>query len=231
MYKSILFFGRKWLWPEHDTKLLQVNDWVKDVDIALKHCQGNRVVVQAGGACGIWPAYLASRFETVLTFEPDPINFRCLTRNVRDETNVIAFQAALGDRCSAIGLENPPSEVGNAGTWYVKPGKVGMIPMLPLDAVTACQAVDLMCLDVEGLETLVLKGATETIENNLPVIMLEDKVLPQNDELGTYKGEAVEWLKKKYQYRVVDEVHRDIVMAPPGRDSIRNQKSPLKLVG
>jgi len=230
MYKSILFFGRKWLWPEHDTKLLQVNDWVRDVDIALNYCQAFRTVVQAGGACGIWPSYLSSRFETVITFEPDPINFRCLTRNTRDETNVIAFQAALGDKCSAIALENPPSEDGNAGTWYVKPGKHGVIPMLPLDTVTACQEVDLICLDVEGLETQVLKGARQTIENCLPIIMLEDKILPQNDELGTFKGEAVEWLRKEYNYRIVQEVHRDIILEPPTR-ATANQRSPLKLVG
>lgn len=213
-YKSILYAGRKWTWPADDTKLMAVNDWVRDVDAIHPYLEDTRTAVQAGGACGVWPAYLAPRFDTVITFEPHPVNFRCLVENNVRAENVICIQAALGAHRGVCALDNPPSEIGNCGTYYVKPGIAGNIPVMTIDEVCTSYDVDLIALDVEGFEIYALQGADLTITIHQPVIMLEDKELPQMAEIKTKKGDAVEYLKQVHDYKVVAEVHRDVIMVP-----------------
>jgi hypothetical protein len=37
-----------------------------------------RTCIQAGGCFGVWPVYFSSMFESVITFEPEPVNYKCL---------------------------------------------------------------------------------------------------------------------------------------------------------
>jgi hypothetical protein len=80
-FKTITRRGRDWLWPAYDTELIKVFDQVDDIDKILEYCPNRRVAIQAGGACGVWPWRLAQEFETVITFEPDWVNFQCLSVN------------------------------------------------------------------------------------------------------------------------------------------------------
>jgi hypothetical protein len=84
------------LWPADDVECLRAaRAQVADLEMVYPYCKGFKVAVQAGGNCGVWPAALSKRFEFVYTFEPDPVNFRCLCANAPYE-NVYKFNAALG---------------------------------------------------------------------------------------------------------------------------------------
>lgn len=195
------------LWPEADRDCAAVVfDTAPDLEIALGLCKGRRVVVQAGGNCGVWPRYLATRFETVYTFEPDPANFTALAFNTAEFPNVIRTQAGLGHWPEQVELVR---EAANCGAHYVAEDRLGSLPIVRLDDFRLCDC-DLVVLDVEGYEPRAIKGALLTIGRFKPVVVVEDKGL--SVKYGSPIG-TVEKMLAPYGYTVAARVHRDVVLA------------------
>lgn len=194
-------------WPADDDWCWRViHEEVAELDDVLARVPGRRLAVQAGGNVGVWAARLAQVFETVLTFEPVAVNYACLLRNV--PANVRPQQAGLGDRAGTLGLSLVP---GNAGAhWLVGRGDVPVITIDSLD-LPAC---DFLCLDIEGMEPLALRGAEQTIRRHHPVIQIEEKGLSQK-YYGIGAGKAERWLRK-LGYRVVHRVRKDLVLVYRG---------------
>lgn len=145
---------------------------LKNFEASLALCQARRVAVQAGGNVGIWPKWLAARFEQVYTFEPDPMNFRCLELNC-PEANLVRLNAAVGAAAGGVktmlgGWKNKLNCGGN----YVLPG--GSTPVIRIDDLEL-DCVDLIELDVEGYEYFAVQGAIETITRCRPIVQIEDK--------------------------------------------------------
>ena len=130
-----------------------------------------RTMVQAGGNCGLTVRQFVEKFETIYTFEPDPLNFYCLNLNLPYE-NVLKFQACLGQDRKLVKLDNQFPQ--DCGAIHVSPNdQIGAkIPTLMIDdlGLTDC---DLICLDVEGYEYNVLLGAVNTLKNYKPLLCLE----------------------------------------------------------
>ena len=194
------------LWPATDRSCAAVVfDTVPDMDHALKHCRGFDLVVQAGGNMGVWALALASKFGRVITFEPDPMNFRALVHNTSTAPNILSLPCALGDASGEwCDLDR---EEHNSGAHQVKAGNVAPVMMLDDLCLPAC---DMIYLDIEGYETRALIGASQTISRFRPVIAIEDKGL--SERYGTKQGAAEQWLAEKYGYRVVARPHRDVVL-------------------
>lgn len=191
--------------PSYDEKLRLVESQVVDVEHAIRYCRHSDVVVQAGGAYGVWPHYLASRFHTVYTFEPDVQNFPHLVQNTRDQHNVIRWQAALGKHAGFVRILRDDAEINNAGAGYVVDG--GQVPVVALDTLML-PALDLLCLDIEGHELDALHGALRTIRAYRPVVMLECKPLPHM----THDPMAAVELLLDLSYQVRKKVNRDVVL-------------------
>lgn len=200
--KQIDFKGHTFLVPHNDKECHPVvSRQVYDVDKAMQYCEGCDVVVQAGGNMGIWPFYLSEYFRHVYTFEPHPENFFCLVRNCPQE-NIYKFQAGLSDEPACFSMEG---EDTNAGAYQM--GSIGYLPAMRLDAFEL-PALDLLCLDIEGMELKALKGAHRHLQKFAPVIMLEDKGLSM--KYGTQKGEVTKFLKT-LGYELAEEIHRDLI--------------------
>lgn len=216
----IEFDGRKWLWPNIDHKLQQVNDWVNDLTYVLEEMDKARrqrgVVVQAGGACGVWPVALAEIFDEVVTFEPDPLNYYCLETNTIGYYNIDLNHAALGEEAGSVFTKLPPSEMNNVGAYYTMDAtQLGGVTREYLDNIPFVR-LDLLCLDIEGREIEAIRGAYNTIEQHQPFIMIEEKQLPQMGlDIKHKLGEATKWLEKRHGYKVVNKIHRDVILAPP----------------
>lgn len=196
------------LWPATDTECAAVVfDTAVDLDHAMPHVKDRSLCVQAGGNCGVWPRWLADRFDVVFTFEPDHLNFTALAANTHDKPNVIRMQAALGHTPRMIGLER---EAGNCGAHFVS--GAGMVPTIRIDDL-ALPSCGLICLDIEGAEIDALKGAVKTIAANKPVIVIEDKGL--SERFGHKKGDAERWLAGAFGYTVTARPHRDVVLVCP----------------
>lgn len=204
--KSIEYGGQEWVWPAYDEKLLQVNDWAKDIDAIIPFVTDFMVCVQAGGACGIWPYILCQYFNEVYTFEPDPVNFHCLTENLSGLGNVYYENAALGAKSGTCNIQRDQFEQNNCGAGYMVSG--GETPVVTIDSYNL-GACGLIQLDVEGFEVEALLGAERTIKEHRPIIVIEEKMLPhaRGKEL-----KARNYLKS-IGYKEVGRIHRDVVFS------------------
>lgn len=207
MHEGLIQIDGDW-WPKDDKECRPaVMRTYKDADHALALCNKFDVAVQAGGNCGIWPRYLAKKFSTVYTFEPELMNFLALNLNVPDQ-NVIRIQAALGDKARGISMIDAGKNIGAH-----RVGSKGMIPVMRIDdmRLTAC---DLLQLDIEGYEVHALRGAVHTIDNCKPVIMLEDKGHHLKYGLGR---NALNELLETLGYVIHGKINRDVIWVPRER--------------
>lgn len=169
-----------WVWPKNDRGAFGTDgsggwtapgwtDSHKDHLINLFAEKEKKVVVQAGGCCGLYPRLLAEHFEMVYTFEPDKLNFYCLINNCQKD-NIIAINGALGSQHSMVTMS--ALDTGNVGMHRVMQTSKSIIPVFTVDDLALNQC-DLIWLDVEGYEYNVIQGAIHTIEKFKPVIILE----------------------------------------------------------
>lgn len=192
------------LWPAADKECIRfIFESLKDLDDVVKLSGRRRVAVQAGGNCGVWASKLAGLFQRVITFEPDPANFRCLVHNTAAAGNVTAFPAALGEEPGWCDLRG---QATNIGAHTVAAGS--RLPVMSVDDLML-DACDLIYLDIEGSEPLAVKGAWETIKLFHPVIAIEDKGL--SEAFGYARG-AVEEMLAPLGYQVVARPNRDVVL-------------------
>ena len=166
------------------------------------------IAVQAGGNVGGFPIGLIELFDRVITFEPDPLNFRCLQKNLEGHIGIDYYQAALGAREGKCRITDEFTHK-NCGALKVAPG--GDIPITTIDSLHL-PACGLIYLDVEGYEDRALVGATDTIREHRPVIVTENKGL--NDRFpGDLDGsdEFRIWLCAEFGYKLHSRLMRDDV--------------------
>ena len=155
-------------WPRYDRAcwnyMHQYRINPEFLDELMTHVVSTGVMIQAGGNCGQLVRQFSQRFGTVYTFEPDPINFLCLTLNCGD--NVIKTQACVGNERKFVNI----SKGNDSGAIHVSgQGNLHTVIIDDMD-LPAC---DLIQLDIEGYEYFALLGARRTIERYHPLLMLE----------------------------------------------------------
>ena len=182
---------------------------LRDLDrlgLVAGQCKHRRIVVQAGGNWGAWPVRLSATFETVYTFEPEPVNFDCLAANTAGRRNVVRLQAALGARHGCVGIA---TTAGKSGTAHVD-GQ-GVVPVLRVDDLELA-VCDALLLDVEGYEIAALEGARETIDRCRPVLLVEDKGWSERYNSGG-RGSTVAYAQE-LRYKVALSLGKDFLMVP-----------------
>lgn len=200
------FHGFKW--PDiADANVMRYINHAEDMRVALRHTKKRDSVVQAGGHCGIWPLWLAKKFQRVYTFEPNPDNWECLQANCMKELaagKVFAVNACLGEQPTKIAMRvNGKNTGGHKGTM-----DRGDTPVVTIDGL-ALDACDLIVLDVEGMELPALRGARRTIDEFSPVIMLEDRGHGDRHGWGGH-DELFGWLAE-LGYKEKERVAYDVV--------------------
>lgn len=167
---KIVYNVDRWAWRRDDLNLHTYNIFMKEtelLEVVKPYLKGNCVAIQAGGNCGMQVEKFADFFDTVYTFEPDPINFLCLVINL-PYTNVIKMQCCLGSEHRMVSMNTLPDAIGG---FYVNENH-GNIPTLRIDDLNLKQC-DFIQLDVEGYQLFALRGAQETINRFKPVISVE----------------------------------------------------------
>lgn len=177
-----------WHWPFKDRSCWPWLQNEKDIpELMSRYCSQHRTLIQAGGNVGFYVRPYANLFDRVITFEPDRLNFQCLTMNVPNN-NVIKIQACIGDNRNPVSIT---SSTKNIGAYHVAE-KPGLIPTLLIDDFNV-QDCDLLHLDIEGFELFALRGAEETIKRCSPVIAVEwmnhgEKYGAPDSEIEQYLG-------------------------------------------
>ena len=200
MMPAIEGVKKDFFWDANDTGLYgyynninsnsgPVGDWFashKEVIEKIPHNK-RQTVIQAGGAFGMYPILLRNYFQTVHTFEPDPINYNILCKNIQHHkvSNIHSHNIALSlEDCTLIFAQSPES--GNRGTSLVHPQGNTQVDATSIDNINI-ENVDFIWLDIEGYEYEALQGAIKTIRKYSPIIAIErpsEKVFEFLNALG-----------------------------------------------
>ena len=168
-------------WPDYDHKpetcFMLVNRDRVDSRVATSLCKKKEICIQAGGHAGFWAMELSKSFQQVLTFEPEPALFECMSRNLKllgeregrpYERRILARRLALGDTIGEVMMRPHVS----AGSWSVVPEGTVPVGQITVDSL-GLDRCDAIFLDVEGYEVPALMGAAFTIQRFRPVIHVE----------------------------------------------------------
>lgn len=145
------------------------------------------VFVDVGANVGYFSLLASSYFKKVISFEPDPLTFLDLNKNISISKvkNIIAFENALSDKnCSSILYRNPINRGGSSMEKFSSEIDFGKkkisevkIEVKCLDEIYSSLKLDekikLIKIDVEGHELNVIKGAMKVISLCKPVIFAE----------------------------------------------------------
>lgn len=198
-------------WPRYDYGCWNFLNKRLDLPEKLtRYVREKNVVVQAGGNAGLYTKTYSSLFERVYTFEPEYLNFHCLVRNTG--TNVIKFQACLGNEKKFVNLEETVEyfkdckrKKFNSGSHYVS--GPGIVPVMLLDDFDL-DGCDLIHLDVEGYEAMALLGAESTIKKYHPTIVVE--LNGHGNKFGWSDQKTTE-LITSWGYEKVEQIFEDYV--------------------
>lgn len=155
-------------WPDYTTpnEKPYALKHVQILERTLSMCKNFRTAIQAGGNIGYWPKRIAIDFERVITFEPEPLMFNCLKKNLEGISNIEVRNQALGVREGKCGIDRK-------GFGSHRINEVGLeVDMITIDSLEL-DDVDLIQLDIEGYEIFALTGAIKTIKNSKPLIQVE----------------------------------------------------------
>jgi len=161
--------GKQYVWPKYDHATREyLNRYNDSPDKIASYVENRGIMVQAGGNCGYYVKKFAELFDTVYTFEPDPLNFICLTINTNLNKNVYRYQACVGDQHQMVSMDTLDDQCG-----ALHIGKeAGVVPTLTIDDLNL-PGCDLIQLDTEGFEYYGLLGAKNTINRYHPIICIE----------------------------------------------------------
>lgn len=116
----------------------------------------------------------------IVTFEPSPINFEYLSKNVilNNVSNVILEKSAIGDINSTIKFVVSPSSNSShiLQSNTNEDEKIIDVPIITLDSYVSekkIKNVDLIRMDMEGYEYNAYNGMKETIKKFKPAILME----------------------------------------------------------
>ena len=159
--KNILRQGHTW--ESHIQKLIH------------QHAKPGTTVLDIGAHIGTHTITLSEAVGPkgqVIAFEPQPKIFRELFMNmaINQLKNISFYWAGVSNQQGTIQLT--PLHPTNEGGTSLTGGTGESIPLLTIDSLNLTN-VSLIKIDVEGMENLVLDGATQTILSNHPVIIIE----------------------------------------------------------
>lgn len=172
MKDKVTLKDEKWVWPIIDQNSWRGQNELKDLsNYILPYVKNKNIMVQAGGNCGFLLSTFISHFNTIYTFEPDPINFYCLNQNVTSD-NVIKMQCCLGNESNTVNVVQliRPNRLHDTGGVHIN-GQ-GVTPTIILDNLNLPDC-NLLQLDVEGYELNALLGSIQTIKKFKPVLCIE----------------------------------------------------------
>ena len=161
---------RNGLWvPSTDA---QIEQWRKDgkpfmQDKCLKQfvrwCESQtkkfNLIVDVGAWCGTWSMQMQKFAKQVYCFEPNKVHFECLSRNMATYNHVRLHNQALGNQDGFVKLLE--DEASQNTRVLIEKGETKISKLDSFDLTN----MDMLKIDVEGLEMEVLEGAKNKLEN------------------------------------------------------------------
>jgi FkbM family methyltransferase len=158
----------------------KINEW------ALPHVKQFRTYIDIGAHNGDTCTDFVDKFKRVYAFEPNP-------ESIKDIPNTIKkFPFALGNKKEELVLTIPDNGYNNNKHGSIVRHQSGIrqysVSVKTLDGFEF-KEVDLIKIDVEGMELEVLEGAIHTIMKWRPVVLFENKRSRYNKKLVDFFNE------------------------------------------
>lgn len=170
-------------------------EWAQqEIDLLATLLKKNSTVIDVGANIGTHTLFFASHCSegNVLAFEPQQYIYNLLVTNItiNNKYNVVPIRAAVSDKTSLIRMKifSPFGEEKklNYGEFKINNEAEGgmFTDVVPLDSYSKIlSSLDLIKIDVEGMETKVLEGAKGILEKFKPMLYLEFSEKNGNPEL------------------------------------------------
>jgi len=143
-------------WKSNKITFTQSKCLEKFVTFCSKRKKKFNCILDIGAWVGTWTMTMNNFSEKIIAFEPDPLHYKCLNKNVSED--VETWQLAVGSENKTVSLSDDD---------FTQKKRVigeGDIPMITVDSL-GLKSVDVIKIDVEGYEMEVLKGAEKTLQN------------------------------------------------------------------
>jgi len=175
----------------------------------LEYAKAKRHMVDVGGNVGRWSVDFAKHFATVSAFEPAPYHIECFEKNCASYSNIKLYPYGLSNINKKGNLEVAVEQ--HLGSTRVIPSENGNIELKTLDEHNF-EDVDVLKVDVEGLEIDVLQGAEKTIAKCKPIIVIERCVF-NSERFGLDKMASHNELDRQ-GYKRLFKITRDCIYGP-----------------
>lgn len=176
---------------------------MQHISVMVQGCKRRRRAIDIGGHIGSWSWVLADHFQTVETFEPNPLMQACFRKNV-EQPNVTLHPVALGKDEGRFGFVAGASNTGISHIAVVGETVTDEVDVRRLDSYGFTE-VDFIKLDAEGFETFIIAGGADTLVVNRPVIFMEVNGCAEHYGLAEHSAiQALEALGAKVTARSAD---------------------------
>jgi len=171
-------------------------------------CKPGLVFVDAGANIGNHALFFAKicAAREVIAFEPVKQIRQVLRRNadLNQPAAITIHDCALGAETGAAAIAK--MHQANLGATHLAPSEQGDLPLRSLDSF-AIPRIDVMKIDVEGMQMQVLEGARATIARDQPLLIIEAR-----PKLG--ERPPVESFLAEQKYSIISEFGPNLVAAP-----------------
>lgn len=191
---------------DHVGREMFKNGWYERIYIDfIGECLANssRVFMDVGANVGNYSLALASIFDHVMAFEPNPETFAALKKNCENngQLPIRLFNVGLSDHDDTLSFVSDTS--GNTGqSGFRDPSSNEVSIQLPVrrgdDYTSNNMSIGLIKIDVEGHELHVLRGLQQTIARDHPVIALEWHTAAMGGAEGF--AQLTQLLPRNYQF-------------------------------
>lgn len=203
------------------------NDLLGKLSLCVETKYPNLWVIDIGANVGDTIAIIKSAIDIpVIGIEGDDISYKFLEANTQQFQNVTILKEFLGEKRQTMRVEMEKS--GWNTTLIPTENKGQELSLKTLDKVLeenslADKEIKILKIDTEGFDTIILRGATETIQKHSPVIFFEYNKTNM-DAIGE-DGLSTLFSLEKYGYHTVmffDNYGRYMLSLPI------NQHEPIK---
>ncbi len=163
------------------------------------------LIVDVGSWCGTFALKMQKFAKQIYCYEPSKLHFECLTRNVAQYNHIKLFNQAIGNMDGFVKLSNEQATQNTRVLLEKGDTKISKLDSLDLTGV------EMLKIDVEGLEAEVLKGANEKLKD-VKYIMIE---LNKNSERYGSSNQLIETHIKDLGFKKIFKVWPDKVYYRP----------------
>lgn len=188
-------------------QLIIYRQWEKNVsEFLLSKVNSETVFLDIGANFGYFSCLIASKIGAgnlgrVYAFEANPKMTNLLRRNIEINWGMAAVdvhEIAVTEKAGVLQLNIPKKHLANASLGQMGAGVEVDVVNVEADSIDnllhSLERVDLVKIDVEGVEYLVLKGMVNTIDNNPNIKIIMEWSAGQMHDAGIRKDDILDFI-------------------------------------